>query len=47
MVRIAGLEPAKALLSTLPANDVIGISLPFIAHRIANKSLYLQVFCGK
>jgi hypothetical protein len=32
LVRIAGLEPAKAPLSRLP---VTGVSLPFIAHRVA------------
>jgi hypothetical protein len=47
MVRIAGLEPAKVLFSVLPAGGAIGVLLPFIARRMTNKSLYLQVFCGK
>jgi hypothetical protein len=47
MVRGAGFEPAKASFTTLPANGANGVSLPFIARRITNKSLYLQVFYGK
>jgi hypothetical protein len=47
MVRIAGLEPAKASFTALPASGANGISLPFIARRVANKSFYLQVFIGE
>jgi hypothetical protein len=47
MVRGAGFEPAKALFTALPANGANGVSLPFIACRITNKSFYLQVFCRK
>jgi hypothetical protein len=46
MVRGAGFEPVKAPFTALPASDVCGDSLPFIARRIANQSLCLQVFCG-
>jgi hypothetical protein len=46
MVRIAGLEPAKALFSVFPASDVNGVLLPFIAQRVSNIILYLQALFG-
>jgi hypothetical protein len=46
MVRGAGLEPVKASFTGLPVCDVSGVSLPFIARRIASDSLCLQVFSG-
>jgi hypothetical protein len=47
MVRGAGFEPAKASFTALPASGANGVSLPFIARRVANKSFCLQVFYGK
>jgi hypothetical protein len=46
MVRIAGLEPAKALFSVLPSSGAIGASLPFIAQRVSNKTFCLQALFG-
>jgi hypothetical protein len=46
MVPTTGLEPVKASFTVLPASGVCGDSLPFIARRIANQSLCLQVFSG-
>jgi hypothetical protein len=46
MVPTIGLEPVKRPFSMLLASGANGVSLPFIARRIANKPLYLQVFYG-
>jgi len=46
MVRGAGLEPAKALFPVLLASGAKGVSLPFIARRITNKTFCLQVLFG-
>jgi hypothetical protein len=46
MVRGAGLEPAKALFPVLLASGAKGVSLPFIARRITNKTFYLQELFG-
>jgi hypothetical protein len=45
-VRIAGLEPAKALFSMLPSSGAISVSLPFITHRLSNNTFCLQALFG-
>jgi hypothetical protein len=46
MVRGAGFEPVKPPFTALPASGANGVSLPFIARRIANNLLCLQAFYG-
>jgi hypothetical protein len=43
----AGFQPAKASFTALLNNGADGVSLPFIARGVANKTHFLQVVCRK
>jgi hypothetical protein len=46
MVPTTGLEPVKQPFTGLLAKSANGISLPFIAQRVANTIQCLQAICG-